>query len=245
MNTAFPTIPTAIVTQIFGNYNPSMYSGDGKHKGIDYGIRAGTSIYACMPGTVTTAITSQTGYGRHIRISHPDGSLSIYGHLTKLLVEVGNTVEAGQEIGKSGGDPLDGIDGDGFSTGAHLHWEIRPPESLSTDQGAVDPVQWCMKYLPGPWREAQVTADIGLNVRTSPVNGNVLYALRKRELVKVIETIDGWSRLLALRTEWCSSSWLFMTGVVQDVELPPVVVPGEYTDAEKLFRLWNAHPELH
>lgn len=246
MKVAFPTIPTAPITQVFNNYNPALYGGDHRHKGIDYGILPNNPVYACMDGIVSVATNGQTGYGRHIRIQHDDGSLSIYGHLNKLLVSIGDMVEAGQEIGKSGGDPRDGVDGDGLSTGAHLHFEIRPPGAHGTDQSAVDPEKWLLQYIPAEIRTATVTAYSGLNVRSKP-DANApktrYNALQRRETVQVVELSGKWARLRSVRPEWCFSDWLEFTGEAETVEGAPVVKP-ELTDAEKLERLWQAHPEL-
>jgi hypothetical protein len=243
---SFVTIPSAIVTQKFNNYNPTMYGGDRRHKGIDFGIVAGNPVYACMGGEVTTAVVSQSGYGRHVRITHPDNSMSIYGHLSKLLVNVGDVVGAGQEIGKSGGDPSDGIDGDGFSTGAHLHFEIRPPNSLTSDQGAVDPVAWCAKYIPGVRKQSEVTSYEGLRARSAPVSGNILYVMPHRTIIDVVEEKDGWSRILGLRPEWCSSTYLNFTGIETNPDIPDDEIPEDiYTDKEKLDILWKLYLETH
>jgi murein DD-endopeptidase MepM/ murein hydrolase activator NlpD len=240
-NVSFVTIPTAPITQIFNNYNPTSYGGDGRHKGIDYGIMAGNPVYSCMDGEVIATILSQSGYGRHIKIKHADGCISIYGHLTKTLVSVGQIVKAGQEIGKSGGDKYDGIDGDGFSTGAHLHWEIRPSTSLNTDQGAVDPEKWCLRYVRGIRKQAEITAYLGLRSRVSPVDGQTIYTIPHRSLIDVIEEKDGWCRLLSLRSEWCSKEYLRFTGIETNPEIPveEVPVPKIYTDAEKLSLVWE------
>ncbi len=259
---SFPTIATAPVTQVFGNYNPALYAGDQRHKGIDYGIVADTPIYACMSGRVTTAETKQTGYGRHIRILHDDGSLSIYGHLNALLVQVGDRVTAGELIGKSGGDPNDKVDGDGLSTGPHLHWEIRPPNMHSTDQTAVDPMDYCLQYLPAVIRYAEVTAALGLNVRAEPhVAAKQLTTAKRRQILPIVEYSNGWVRIHSLRPEWVSEKFLNYTGATIHHTAPtntanqaplPIFAEngegqgrGEITDSEKLTRLWNAHPELH
>lgn len=240
MKTAFVTIGTAVVTQVFGNYNPALYGGDGRHKGIDYGVPVGTPVYACLPGMVTTAVTGETGYGRHIRITHEDGSLSIYGHLSKFNVGVGQVVEAGVEIGRSGGDPNDGIDGDGNTTGAHLHWEIRPAGALLSDQGAVNPMKYCSKFLADPVKKVgEVTSVSGLNVRAKAVNGQVLMTLKLKEVVDILEVVDGWARLRSTRPEWCSMQYVMVTQ-----ELNGVIVSGPSLE-EKVERLWAGHLELH
>lgn len=245
LKTSFPTIPTALVTQIFGNYNPALYGGDHKHKGIDYGVIAGTPVYACMDGVVTIATSQQTGYGRHVRLVHDDGCMSIYGHLSTLMVKPGDYVKAGQQIGKSGGDPKDAIDGDGLSTGPHLHWEIRPAGLHASDQSAVDPMQYCLKYLPGSLQMAEVSAEGGLNVRDMPqATGRYLQSLFRKQSVKVVEIRDGWARLHSLRDEWVSAKYLFFTGEVIHVDDAPAIKP-ELSLSEKVAMLWAAHPELH
>jgi hypothetical protein len=246
-NVSFPTIPGARVTQVFNNYNSALYGGDRKHKGIDYGIMPGTDVYACMPGVVHTATVAQTGYGRHVRILHPDGSMSIYGHLNIIMVNKGQSVEAGQLIGKSGGDPKDGVDGDGLSTGPHLHWEIRPPGRHASDQTAVDPLEYCLQYLDVRREAAEVIAYGGLNVRSQPNAGATkLSALYRKELVHVVERSGTWARLHSLRPEWVSATYLHFTGEIiepKQQEAEPAKRP-ELTDAEKLKRLWDAHPEI-
>jgi murein DD-endopeptidase MepM/ murein hydrolase activator NlpD len=243
---AFPTISTAMVTQTFGNYNPALYGGDRKHKGIDYGVVSGTPVFACMDGVVAMATNQQTGYGRHVRLIHDDGCMSIYGHLSALMVKPGEYVKAGQQIGKSGGDPKDGIDGDGLSTGPHLHWEIRPAGLHASDQSAVDPMLHCLKYVPGVFQTAEVSADMGLNVRDMPsAVGRYLSTLFRKQIVKVIETKDGWARLNSLRDEWVSAKYLFFTGAVTHVLESPEIAPVEMPLADKVARLWAAHPELH
>jgi hypothetical protein len=246
-NVSFVTIPTAPISQIFNNYNPASYGGDGRHKGIDYAIMAGNPVYACMDGTVKATILSQSGYGRHIQILHADGSVSYYAHLTKTLVSVGQIVKAGQEIGKSGGDPGDGVDGDGFSTGPHLHWEIRPPGQHGTDQNAVDPMEWCIKYIPDIQREAEVTAYLGLRVRSSPstIYGTVLYSFPHRTKIRVVEEKDGWSRVLSIRSEWCSSEYLNFTGKIITPDIDDTPVEKVYSYEEKVDLMWKEFIKLH
>ena len=57
------------------------------------------------------------GYGNYIAIEHPDGKVTIYGHLSSVAVGVGQTVVQGQVIGYSGST--------GNSSGPHLHFEVR------------------------------------------------------------------------------------------------------------------------
>lgn len=117
---AFPV--NASVTCGFGGYIG--------HKGTDFGVSMGTTVKASKSGTVTIATTPCShnygkewncgcsgGYGNYIRINHGDGTETLYAHLTSINVSSGQYVVQGQEIGKSGST--------GWSTGPHLHFEIR------------------------------------------------------------------------------------------------------------------------
>lgn len=100
------------------------------HPGIDIAAPIGTPIFAAAPGVVVTAGWTG-GYGNLVDIRHPDGSLTRYGHNSRLLVRVGEQVQQGQEISEMGST--------GFSTGPHCHFEVHPP-----GHGAVNPIA----YLP-------------------------------------------------------------------------------------------------
>lgn len=93
------------------------YASGGNHPALDFPVPVGTPVSAVMDGVVN-AVRSLTGsYGKHIRISHENGIESIYAHLSKQIVQVGQKVQAGQLIGASGNT--------GNSTGPHLHLELR------------------------------------------------------------------------------------------------------------------------
>lgn len=89
------------------------YSG---HTGIDLGGAVGTAIYAYRSGTVTFSGWG-TGYGLHVKIDHGDGMSTYYAHASELLVSAGQQVSEGQMIAKIGLT--------GYTTGPHLHFEIR------------------------------------------------------------------------------------------------------------------------
>ena len=86
------------------------------HKGVDWAVPTGTTVVASNGGTVAFAGWA-SGYGYAVYINHSDGRQTRYGHLSKVLVKSGQTVEQGQVIAKSGNT--------GRSTGPHLHFEIR------------------------------------------------------------------------------------------------------------------------
>ena len=88
----------------------------GSHRGIDIANKIGTPIYAYKAGTVVYA-KWQNGYGYLIRIQHEGGVVTYYAHLSAFNVKEGDVVAAGQQIGEMGST--------GWSTGPHLHFEIR------------------------------------------------------------------------------------------------------------------------
>ncbi|WP_030712499.1 peptidoglycan DD-metalloendopeptidase family protein [Streptomyces sp. NRRL F-2580] len=92
------------------------------HNGVDIANDVGTPIYAVGDGEVT--ISGYTGdYGQWIRILHPDGRISEYGHMSRRDVFVGDHVAAGQQIALMGAE--------GNSTGPHLHLRIWGDQSTS------------------------------------------------------------------------------------------------------------------
>jgi murein DD-endopeptidase MepM/ murein hydrolase activator NlpD len=97
------------------------------HKGIDVANSIGTPVYASAPGVVEKAGWNKGGYGNLVEIRHPDGSITRYGHNSKVLVSQGQQVQQGDTIAAMGST--------GFSTGPHSHFEIHP-----SGKGAVNPI---------------------------------------------------------------------------------------------------------
>ena len=87
------------------------------HTGIDIGVPEGFEVHATADGVVEYAGDGRGGYGQVVYINHPGGFITIYGHNSRLLVKAGQTVKAGDTIALSGNT--------GYSTGPHVHYEIR------------------------------------------------------------------------------------------------------------------------
>ncbi len=105
-----------IVTSEFG-YRKDPFTGQTKgHSGMDLAVPTGTSVRAALPGTVTVSQYSNS-YGYYVMIDHGGGLSTLYAHNSKLLVSVGQTVQAGDIVSLSGST--------GRSTGPHLHFEVR------------------------------------------------------------------------------------------------------------------------
>ena len=85
------------------------------HSGVDYAARYGTPIVAVSDGTVTYS-GRHGGHGKYVRIEHGNGLGSGYAHMSRIAVNRGVRVQAGQVIGYVGST--------GLSTGPHLHFEV-------------------------------------------------------------------------------------------------------------------------
>ena len=86
------------------------------HRGMDFTAPRGTPVYATGNGVVKRADRRSSGYGRHIRIDHGFGYISLYAHLYKYVVRRGQKVKRGDLIGFVGST--------GRSQAPHLHYEI-------------------------------------------------------------------------------------------------------------------------
>ena len=104
------------------------------HRGIDIANSVGTPIYASSAGVVEKAGWNSGGYGNVVDIRHDDGSLTRYGHNSRILVQAGQRVQQGQTIAAMGST--------GFSTGPHSHFEVHP-----SGKGAVNPIAFLPNRL--------------------------------------------------------------------------------------------------
>lgn len=103
------------ITSEFGWRTHPVRGGQSFHDGIDISVPPGTPVAASAAGTVTLA-EWYGGWGLTVKITHPNGWVSRYSHLDKVLVNVGDAVSAGYEIAKSGNT--------GVSTGPHLDFGL-------------------------------------------------------------------------------------------------------------------------
>ena len=105
-----------VITSTFGYRIHPIYGDRRLHAGIDMRGANGTPIYASAPGEVVFA-GIRGGYGNTVIIDHGGGIATLYAHQSKLAVAEGDEVARGQVIGAVGST--------GFSTGPHLHFEVR------------------------------------------------------------------------------------------------------------------------
>ncbi|HXA29104.1 MAG TPA: M23 family metallopeptidase [Candidatus Angelobacter sp.] len=110
------------------------------HTGLDLGAPLDTPLHAAADGVVLLAAASVdkdgklVGYGNYVVIAHPDGFVTLYGHLDTIAVKAGQVVHQGEIIGQEGST--------GWSTGPHVHFEIRH------DGQFLDPAPFLAGQLP-------------------------------------------------------------------------------------------------
>ena len=100
------------MTSNFGRRGSRRY-----HYGIDLKVQVGDTIYAAFDGKVRVQQYERRGYGYYTVIRHVNGLETVYGHLSKFLVNENDFVRSGQPIALGGNT--------GRSTGSHLHFEVR------------------------------------------------------------------------------------------------------------------------
>lgn len=105
-----------LVMTVFGPRVHPLLNVRKRHDGLDYVAATGDPIHAAASGEVAFA-GHQGRFGIAIEIRHDAGWATYYAHLTRPSVRAGDCVKAGDVIGASGNT--------GFSTGPHLHFEIR------------------------------------------------------------------------------------------------------------------------
>lgn len=112
----WPLQYTKLITSSFGNRLHPILKKYTMHTGIDIGGKSGESILASNLGTVIIA-GWQNAYGNTVVIDHGGGITTLYAHCSKILVKKGQEVKVGQVIANVGST--------GWSTGPHLHFEVR------------------------------------------------------------------------------------------------------------------------
>ncbi|MCY1668819.1 M23 family metallopeptidase [Rhizobium sp. SL86] len=119
--------PGRDITSPFGNRIDPFLGRLALHAGIDFEADVGTAVRATGSGKVISAGYSG-GYGNMVEIDHGQGITTRFGHLSSILVSVGDQVEAGAVIGRAGST--------GRSTGPHIHYEVR------RNGDAIDPMRF-------------------------------------------------------------------------------------------------------
>lgn len=120
----------AVAVQIVAGRVSSGFGmrGGSMHAGMDIAAPIGTPIRVPLGGTVISSGPA-SGFGLWVRVRHADGTITVYGHINRSLVSVGQHVSAGQQIAEVGNR--------GQSTGPHLHLEVVNPAGAK-----INPRPW-------------------------------------------------------------------------------------------------------
>jgi murein DD-endopeptidase MepM/ murein hydrolase activator NlpD len=130
---ASPLSDTLVVTSPFGLREHPTIGQELEHHGVDLVAVAGTPVMAAARGVVVWR-GNKLGYGNCVVVRHGTHLSTIYGHLSHIGVHTGQSVSKGEAIGLSGST--------GFSTGPHLHFEVR------RDGTPVNPLSLLAPSLP-------------------------------------------------------------------------------------------------
>ncbi len=133
-----------VISSDFGTRVRPCSDCSANHRGIDLRAQTGTNVYAPADGVVTLVKTTARGCGQQIQITHTDGTISQYCHLSQQLVRQGDRIQGGCLIGKTGNT--------GSSTGPHLHYAL-----MSAPQQFIDPL-WRENRLGRSYRFKEGTA---------------------------------------------------------------------------------------
>jgi murein DD-endopeptidase MepM/ murein hydrolase activator NlpD len=112
----------------FGYRIDPVYKTSKFHAGLDFAAPQGTPIYATANGTIEVAGNTGNGYGNHVVINNGYGYSTLFGHMFRVKVRVGQKIKRGEIIGWVGST--------GKSTGPHCHYEVH------RNGDAVDPVYY-------------------------------------------------------------------------------------------------------
>lgn len=130
------------------------------HNGIDLKLQTGDSVRAAFDGKVRIKKFERRGYGYYVVLRHSNGLETVYGHLSKFLVDENEYVKAGQVIGLGGNT--------GRSFGSHLHFEFRFLGHPINPEEIVDFENACIKDDYYTFRKS----NVGNTTRTKYTAGN-------------------------------------------------------------------------
>jgi murein DD-endopeptidase MepM/ murein hydrolase activator NlpD len=126
---AWPLAGPMKVTSPYGDRMHPIIGEEAFHRGVDLHARYGSAILAPADGVVLY-VGPKTAYGNMLVVLHGGGITTVYGHLWKFAVHPYERVEKGQLLGYTGNT--------GFSTGSHLHFEVRQ------DAEPSNPLEWLL-----------------------------------------------------------------------------------------------------
>lgn len=130
----WPVPDCTLLTSRFGYRMHPILGYERFHAGVDIGAKAGDTIIASDGGTVAVAEYSDS-YGNYVLINHGNGYTTLYAHMSSMAVEAGQAVEQGDTLGYVGST--------GWSTGPHLHFEIRYNDEKTDPEAYFTGLTYC------------------------------------------------------------------------------------------------------
>jgi murein DD-endopeptidase MepM/ murein hydrolase activator NlpD len=152
------------------------------HRGTDLKVSIGDTIRAVFDGKVRIKSFERRGYGYYLVLRHPNGLETVYGHLSKFLVNENQIVRSGDAIGLGGNT--------GRSTGSHLHFETR---FLGKD---INPEEIIDFYNGAPYKDEYVFHNIKVNGKktnmySTSANAIAVHRVKRGETLSHIATMYG------------------------------------------------------
>lgn len=135
-------MPKGQMTQVFGPsqlpFEPAFGGFAHFHTGVDIAGPENDPVLAADDGRVVETVVGSSGYGNYVVIGHANGVTTLYGHLNQILVKPGDQIRQGDTLGLEGST--------GYSTGPHVHFEVR------LNGVPVDPLNYLPAGPPSPTR---------------------------------------------------------------------------------------------
>ncbi|MCC8147326.1 MAG: peptidoglycan DD-metalloendopeptidase family protein [Bacteroidales bacterium] len=156
------------------------------HYGTDFKLQTGDIVRAAFDGKVRVKRYERRGYGYYLVLRHPNGLETVYGHLSKFLVDQDQTVKAGEPIALGGNT--------GRSTGAHLHFEFRFLGQAINPGEIIDFNDFCIKDDMYVFNKAKSGKASGSKSNKYTAKGNSkikYYKIRKNDTLGAIARRHG------------------------------------------------------
>lgn len=207
-----PLYPPVMITQTYAEHleyaaaHPEIsYNG-----GIDL-YADNKDVRAAFAGRIDKVAYQANGYGNYVKIRHAWG-FSLYAHLSRIGVNVGDDVEAGSFIGIMGST--------GFSTGTHLHFELRDLKENPVDPTALFTEQ--AQHLNAHSPLTAIAAEMGGNLRRTPL-GDYIATIPYGTVGKVIDGPVYKNGLPCYQVEFPVTGWMaefdgFGTMILDSIE---------------------------
>jgi len=204
------------------------------HQGTDLKIQVGDTIRAAFDGKIRIKSFERRGFGYYLVIRHPNGLETVYGHLSKFLVNENQVVHAGDAIGLGGST--------GRSTGSHLHFETRflgktiNPEEIFDFPNGV------------PYRDEYVFRNVKVNGKSTNTyvtsdNALAIHRVKSGETLSVISRLYGTTVDELCRLNGITKTSTLQIGQAIHFRARPISVEASSTAAKQTAQETNQAPK--